>query len=397
MSATADGGTRGQQALLDGAPLATLVGEPVSTTASPSPGDRLVISRFAWLRRHDGALLAETALGRCTVVLQDPRAAGLLVVFAAPVTLEEALGAHPWLPLPGALAVISLLAAAGVLITVSNAAAEQSGPLAVWEFHDLLFHARSRDGRRPGPSGGTYRFGGRVLSAPPIPPTRWPESIELPEPDWDRLEHEDPSLARVQSSRMSVARHGEPALSLIELGEFLYRVGRIEDVWEEPGPGHVNDRSVVAKPYPGAGARYELELYPAVRTCRGLEPGLYHYAADRHALERVAGWTSGIDEMVSNAARAMGVPGEPLQVVITIAARIGRIATKYEAIAYSLVLKDVGVLYQTMYLAAAAMGLAPCAIGKGDSDLFAAASGLHYYEESAVGEFVLGSRPDVSA
>ena len=45
-----------------------------------------------------------------------------------------------------------------------------------------------------------------------------------------------------------------------------------------------------------------------------------------------------------------------------------------------------------MYLTATAMELAPCAIGTGDSDLFARASGLDYYEETSVGEFALGSR-----
>jgi SagB-type dehydrogenase family enzyme len=72
------------------------------------------------------------------------------------------------------------------------------------------------------------------------------------------------------------------------------------------------------------------------------------------------------------------------------------VAWKYESIAYELVLKDVGVALQTMYLAATAMGLAPCAIGTGDSDLFAQASGIDFYEESTVGEFALGSRSSAS-
>jgi hypothetical protein len=40
-----------------------------------------------------------------------------------------------------------------------------------------------------------------------------------------------------------------------------------------------------------------------------------------------------------------------------------------------------------------AMGLAPCALGGGDSDLFARAAGTDYYAETSVGEFLLGSRP----
>jgi hypothetical protein len=42
-----------------------------------------------------------------------------------------------------------------------------------------------------------------------------------------------------------------------------------------------------------------------------------------------------------------------------------------------------------MYLVATALGLAPCAIGAGDTQLFAQASGLDFTRESSVGEFAL--------
>jgi SagB-type dehydrogenase family enzyme len=61
-------------------------------------------------------------------------------------------------------------------------------------------------------------------------------------------------------------------------------------------------------------------------------------------------------------------------------------------LAYSLIVKHVGVVYQTMYLTATGMGLAPCTIGAGDSDLFARAAGPDYSAETSVGEFLLGSK-----
>ena len=64
------------------------------------------------------------------------------------------------------------------------------------------------------------------------------------------------------------------------------------------------------------------------------------------------------------------------------------------SIAYALTLKHVGVVFQTMYLAATAMGLAPCAVGCGDADLFARAAGTDYCAETSVGEFLLGSQRD---
>jgi SagB-type dehydrogenase family enzyme len=82
------------------------------------------------------------------------------------------------------------------------------------------------------------------------------------------------------------------------------------------------------------------------------------------------------------------------QVLIVIIARFQPLAWKYESIAYALMLKHVGALYQTMYLVATAMNLAPCGIGRGDSDLFAKAAGCNYYAETSVGEFALGSQQE---
>ncbi|MBV9209430.1 MAG: SagB family peptide dehydrogenase, partial [Acidobacteria bacterium] len=85
---------------------------------------------------------------------------------------------------------------------------------------------------------------------------------------------------------------------------------------------------------------------------------------------------------------------EKPQVLITLASRFQRMAWKYHAIAYAATLKNVGVLFQTMYLVATDMGLAACALGSGNSDLFARAAGTDYYAETSVGEFMLGALPE---
>lgn len=63
----------------------------------------------------------------------------------------------------------------------------------------------------------------------------------------------------------------------------------------------------------------------------------------------------------------------------------------YEQIGYALILKDVGVLMQTIYLAATAMGLGVCAQGFGDTAAFVAATGVDERQESSVGSIVIGS------
>ena len=85
----------------------------------------------------------------------------------------------------------------------------------------------------------------------------------------------------------------------------------------------------------------------------------------------------------------MDAEGLP-QILITITARFKRIAWKYSAIAYSLILKDVGVLLQTLYLTATDMGLGGCAIGTSNIGLFEKLTGQPFHVEGPVGQFALG-------
>jgi SagB-type dehydrogenase family enzyme len=85
----------------------------------------------------------------------------------------------------------------------------------------------------------------------------------------------------------------------------------------------------------------------------------------------------------------MDAPGAP-QILITMAARFNRISWKYSSIAYSLILKDVGVLIQTLYLMATDMGLGGCAIGSTNIALFAKMTGIEFHVEGPVGQFAMG-------
>jgi SagB-type dehydrogenase family enzyme len=136
---------------------------------------------------------------------------------------------------------------------------------------------------------------------------------------------------------------------------------------------------------------YELEFYPVINTCDRISSGLYYYNPLTHQLEQLCERTKDVQALLKDAWGASGQQDMP-QVLIVFTARFQRLSWKYEAIAYSLILKHVGVLYQTMYLVATAMNLAPCALGSGNADLFAKAALTDYYAESSVGEFMLGSK-----
>src|SRR5262249_32088979 len=156
------------------------------------------------------------------------------------------------------------------------------------------------------------------------------------------------------------------------------------------GPKRV---AMVSRPYPSGGALYELEFYAAVAACEGVEPGLHYYEPRGHALVPIRARTVEVEGLLRDAAESAGIPPDAIQVLLIVSARLPRLSWKYASIAYALVLKHVGVVLHSMYLAATAMGLAPCALGAGDSDLFARATGIDYYAETSVGEFLLGSQP----
>ena len=84
--------------------------------------------------------------------------------------------------------------------------------------------------------------------------------------------------------------------------------------------------------------------------------GFYHYDAGRHALVPIDVRTPHLEALFSEAQLSMNAPATP-QIVITIAARFGRVSWKYSSLAYALILRDVGVLLQTLYLMATDMGL----------------------------------------
>jgi SagB-type dehydrogenase family enzyme len=378
---------------LDEEPLATLV--PTSfyykyEASDVSPDAAYTLSRFACCRREGDSLIVESPLGHARLVLHSPRAASLLAHLAtsqSPAGLAEHVQG---VTRDDARAFIDLLANAGALSGDEEPETEErasDASLRQWDFHDLFFHTRSRVGRHANPYGGTYRFVKEIEPLPAVKPRMSEGTIYLFKPDLDRLKENDPTFTSVLEDRKSVRAHGERALTAQQLGEFLFRAARVREIFK------TEHGELGSRPYPAGGAIYELEIYPVVNRCEGIDAGLYHYRPDTHQLSKLAGQTSHFERLLEYARHTAVQESRP-QVLLVVTARFQRVTWKYQSMAYALVLKHVGVLYQTMYLAGTAMGLATCALGGGDSDLFAEAAGLDYYAESSVGEFIIGQRPD---
>jgi SagB-type dehydrogenase family enzyme len=349
------------------------------------PDQPLVLSRFAYLRRQNEHFVLDTPLSAARIVLVDPRALTILGALSMPKRLGN-LGSVTDVPADVVLQAGRLLWASGMLTSVDDAdvsAEDWDTTLRHWEFHDLLFHARSRAGRHAEPYGATYRFKGDLEPAPAVVPGQGSVEVDLFQPEIEKLDQSDPSFTRVLEARASRREFADQdPITTRELGEFLYRSARIRRTV------HADGYEASNRVYPSGGAAYELEVYIAVARCAGLGPGLLHYRADRHQLARVAEDGPDVRALVAEAAAA--ARAENVQLLLILAARFRRLSWKYESIAYATALKNVGVLLQTFYLVATAMGLAGCAIGGGNADTFSRAAGTRYVEESSVGEFLLG-------
>jgi SagB-type dehydrogenase family enzyme len=354
-----------------------------------------VLSRFAYSHIDEGALLLESPLSKARVILSHGCAAGLLYGLAHPCWVAELPHRVHGLSFEAAVDLIGLLTAAGIVSEVHEGVSleDRMPALLSWSFHDLLFHTRSREGRHDKPLGATYPMAG-LLPPPPALKTSPGEGIPLFRPNLEELKRLGPSFAQVQDERCSIREYATEPISDHQLGEFLYRVARMNDFekCEVATPAGVVEVEFASRPYPAGGGLYELEFYLFVNACENLAPGLYHYDPRRHSLHPLAEKTAGVELLLRDAGTATGISPAALQVLVVLAARFERVAWKYSMLAYSLILKHVGVVLQTMYLTATAMGLAPCAIGAGNSDLFARVAGTDYYAETSVGEFLLGSR-----
>lgn len=344
------------------------------------------LCRFALLRSRtapsgDVELVLESPRSAVRVALLDPTVRALVAELGAPLATSS----------PLALAVLPHLVGAGVVEVATAAGCFRSDTdptLRQWDVHDLLMHSRVRSGRYDDPLGAVYPYRGAIAPQPAVRPLPEGPVVDLARPSWDDLAARDPSLTVALEGRRSVREHGEAPMTVAQLGELLYRVARVR-AHHVPEDG---TDEAVSRPYPSGGRSYELEVWLTVRRCAGLSAGIYYYDPVGHRLVLVNEVPEDRDAMLGVAGRATGVAALP-DVLVTLTARFQRVSWKYRSIAYATTLRHTGVVYQTMYLVATAMGLAACGLGNGDADLSARVLGLDPLVESSVGDFLIGSRP----
>jgi SagB-type dehydrogenase family enzyme len=351
--------------------------------------DALVLSRFAYMRRRGAEMVLESPRARALFRICDPQIATTIAVLSTPQQIKQLRRRECF---PG-VELLALLLDCQILLKVGLASksplrlAEGSQELVLWDFHDLLFHARSTEGRHANPLGGVYPYVG-VIPPPPAVRPSWPgKKIDLGKFSAAHSEAISPLANALRKRHSTRSFDDQKPITLAELSQFLD--GTVRVLSRSNATLDLDDGGHTVRPYPSAGAAYELELYLAVNLCEGFARGFYHYDAGAHGLAPIDVASNELEALLAGAQYAMGAPAAP-QILIMIAARFGRMSWKYSSIAYALVLKDVGVLTQTLYLTASDMGLGGCAIGMANIDLFAKMTGVEFHVEGPVGQFAIG-------
>ncbi len=350
--------------------------------------DALVLSRFAYMRRRGSEIVLKSPRASALFKICDPKIATAIATLSTPqqIKLLRRQDSFPGVALLALLVDCQIILRTNVAVENGHRPAEGDQNLILWDFHDLLFHTRSTEGRHANPLGGIYPHAGVVTPLPAVRP-RWPgRKINLHK--FSAHTEAISPLVKLLSERHSTRSFDDQRpITCAELSRFLDSTVRV--LSRSNSKLDLDDRGHADRPYPSAGGSYELELYLAVDKCEGLARGFYHYDANAHTLVPIGVPRHELEAQLTGAKYAMGAPAPP-QILITIAARFGRISWKYSSIAYSLILKDVGVLTQTFYLMATDMGLGGCAVGIANIDLFAKMTGIEFHVEGPVGQFAIG-------
>ena len=247
------------------------------------------LSRFAYQRSHEGGMVLESPLSKFRVKLTDWRASALLTQLAQPKPLRR-LTPPPQIGPETAYQFLNLLWAAGFLNVEAEAPA-----LKLWEFHNLLFHSRCRQGRHDYPTADIAASLDVWDQFPVVKPPMSGAIAPLPRFNIDAIRQRDKTLTTALEKRQSIREYDDDRpIGIEQLGEFLYRTARIREIHSLEAEqqalmkaefGEAFDWGEVSRrPYPCGGAMYELEIYVVARRCAGVDPGLYHYDPLHHQL-----------------------------------------------------------------------------------------------------------------
>ena len=186
---------------------------------------------------------------------------------------------------------------------------------------------------------------------PPLELPVAPDAVLIPLPAPAGLNIPGIDLRAAIEQRRSRRKYTDQPLSLAELSYLL---------WLTQGVMDITNRPATMRTVPSAGARHPFETYLLINQVEGLEPGLYRFAASRHALLRVE--TNGDIRAQITAACYDQKQVYNSAVTFIWVAVVERMTWRYVERGYRYMFLDAGHVCQNLYLAAEAVGCGVCAI-----------------------------------
>lgn len=218
----------------------------------------------------------------------------------------------------------------------------------------------------------------KVLGAPPVEAARRADSDDqlqrLPRveaTDFDRL-----------LARRVTCRNFDPARK-VPYALFAHMLQRVFAAQAEV---RVTDDTVfLKKNVPSGGGLHPMECYLIVQHVEGVEPGLYHYQAQEHALESLVSPAKPLREFVMDVVARQHWFADA-HVVAVLAPRFDRSFWKYRqhAKGYRVVALEGGHLSQTLYLSATDLGLGAFVTGAINEVQLEQAFGLDHLSQGAL-------------
>jgi hypothetical protein len=143
-------------------------------TPQLSDADVLVLSRFAYMRRRGNDMVLESPRARALFKICNPKIAAAIAALCMPqqIKMFRRQDGFPGTELLALLVDCQILFKINAASDISLRAAEGDDNLVLWDFHDLLFHTRSTEGRHTNPLGGLYPYADVVPPLPAVRP-RW--------------------------------------------------------------------------------------------------------------------------------------------------------------------------------------------------------------------------------
>ncbi|GAB3439421.1 SagB family peptide dehydrogenase [Actinophytocola sediminis] len=358
-------------------------------------GQPLRLSRFAAIRTGRDELVLESSVAPFQVALHRALAYRVVISLGIATSVTE-LASTLRVPLPVVTDLVGYLVAAGVVLLGSWLPAgsppgatfgEDIDPtLAKWSHHDLMFHARTRNGHdpqaRPPAAGGD-----------PPPPVTKPvpagPRFSLYRPQPGELADHEPSLTEVIEADQVCPKVSDRPLERRQLGELLYRAARVRSVSASPVSGVTYETS--ERPYLSIAGLYELELYLTINRCAELPRGIYHYDPTGHFLTLINDSETDLERLLDSAKIAARRDERP-SALITVTARADRLLSLASGAGYATTLMHLGALQQTLHLVATVAGLASCPLSLDTSDSTDRALRLDWPTEVGIGECIIGHR-----